>query len=214
MRGPAPRRPRRRPVRVAGQRQRPEQVVTRHTRTDELAVQLPRTFLDDPDLRGLAPGDEIDVAPALFVAERLPAGPGVDGWAHDDLGLVSARGTVLTAIPTSGGGPQPVSVLDAGERLFPLFWSTVPPTEGPVALAGALYLDPDLAPGTELGEQVALCRERYRVTGLRLSSRLSWRPGPVRQLTEVPPDVDEDLVLVVGLLPVGVPGTHRPSRIG
>ncbi|MCD2185719.1 hypothetical protein [Actinomycetospora soli] len=203
-------RPRRRPVRVAGDR-RGGPVVVRRARTEELAVQLPGTFLDDPDLAGLVPGCLIDAAPALFVAETLPAGAGRDGWNHDDLGLVRAQGTVLTALPSTDG-PAPVSVLDAGERLFPLFWSTAEPRAGHLAVAGALYLDPELAPGTEHGEQVALCRERYRVTAIRLSSRLSWRPEPARQLSEVPRHVDEDLVLVVGLLPVGAADTRR--RVG
>lgn len=201
---------RRRPVRVAGDR-RGGPVVVRRGRTEELAVQLPGTFLDDPELAALVPGSEIDAAPALFVAETLPAGPGRDGWTHDDLGLARAQGTVLTALPSTSG-PAPVSVLDAGDRLFPLFWATTEPRTGRLAVAGVLYLDPDLAPGTGHGEQVALCRERYRVSTIRLSSRLSWRPEPPRSLVEVPRHVDDDLVLVVGLLPVGVAGT-RP-RVG
>ncbi|WP_433803407.1 hypothetical protein [Actinomycetospora sp. CA-084318] len=204
------RRPRRRPVRVAGDR-RGGPVAVRHARTDELAVQLPGTFLDDPDLAALVPGRLIDAAPALFVAETLPVGTGRDGWSHDELGLVRAQGTVLTALP-SADDSAPVSVLDAGERLFPLFWSTAEPRTGRLAVGGALYLDPELAPGTDHGEQVALCRERYRVTAIRLSSRLSWRPEPPRRLTAVPRQVDEDLVLVIGLLPVGVADT-RP-RVG
>ncbi|MDL5158678.1 hypothetical protein [Actinomycetospora termitidis] len=202
---------------MAGERWRPERAAeraaARHTRDDELAVQLPSTFLDDPELQGLVPGAEIDVAPALFVAETSPPDGGPAGWRHDELGLVHARGTVLTATPASGG-PPPVSVLDTGERLFPLFWSTTQPVEGPVTVGGALYLDPDLAAGSALGEQVALCRERYRVTGLRVSPRLSWRPGPGLRLTEVPRDLDDDLVLVVGLLPVGVPDTPRFPTLG
>ncbi|WP_018331535.1 hypothetical protein [Actinomycetospora chiangmaiensis] len=203
---------RRRPVRVAGDRRGGPVVVHRH-RTDELAVQLPSTFLDDPDLASLVPGAVIDAAPALFVAETLPAGAGPDGWTHDELGLVRAQGTVLSALPSDGGAP-PVSVLDAGERLFPLFWSTTEPRTGRLAVAGALYLDPDLAPGTGHGEQVALCRERYRVTALRLSSRLSWHPEPPRHLTEVPREIGEDLVLVVGLVPAGVADTPRVPRVG
>jgi hypothetical protein len=209
---PGRERPRRRPVRVAGAR-RGGPVVVHRGRAEELAVQLPGTFLDDPELASLVPGAEIEAAPALFVAEMLPAGPGPDGWTHDDLGLVRAQGTVLTA-PPSGEDPVPVSVLDAGERLFPLFWSTTPPRTGRTAVAGALYLDPDLAPGTGHGEQVALCRERYRVTAIRLSSRLSWRPEPPRHLDGVPEHVDEGLVLVVGLLPVGVTDTPPAPRSG
>lgn len=182
-------------------------------RTEELAVQLPGTFLDDPELASLVPGAEIEAAPALFVAETRPAGGGPDGWSQDELGLVRARGTVVTALP-GAASPAPVSVLDAGERLFPLFWSTTEPRSGRLLVAGALYLDPDLAPGTGHGEQVALCRERYRVTAIRLSSRLSWRPGPPQQLTAVPRDLDEDLVLVIGLLPVGVADTPPVPRVG
>jgi hypothetical protein len=205
------RRPRRRPVRVAGDR-RGGPVVVPRTRSAELAVQLPDTFLDDPELAALVPGAEIDAAPALFVAETMPAGRGPDGWSHDDVGLARAQGTVLTALP-GADGECPVSVLDAGERLFPLFWATNEPSTGRLAVAGALYLDPELAPGTGHGEQIALCRERYRVTDLRLSSRLSWRPDPPRHLDAVPDHVDEDVVLVVGLVPVGVGDTAYP-RVG
>lgn len=179
----------------------------------ELTVQLPRTFLDGRGLLRFAVGDEIEVAPALFVSEYLPA-VGPDGWSHDEIGIVRAQGTVLTSAAEDTTGLGPVSVLDAGGRLFPLFWASTPPGEGHVALGGALYLDPDLAPGTELGELVALCRERYRVTSIRVSSRLTWQPGPAVELSEVPEDVPPDTVLVAGLLPVGVVDPDRPPTSG
>ncbi|MFC5062446.1 hypothetical protein [Actinomycetospora atypica] len=179
----------------------------------ELAVQLPRTFLDGRGLLRFAVGDEIEVAPALFVSEYLPTS-GADGWTHDEIGIVRAQGSVLTSIGEDTTGIGPVSVLDADGRLFPLFWASTPPGEGHVAIGGALYLDPDLAPGTELGELVALCRERYRVTSIRVSSRLTWQPGPPVELSAVPEDVPPDTVLVAGLLPVGVVDTDRPPTSG
>jgi hypothetical protein len=175
---------------------------------NELPVQLPRTFLDGRGLLRFAVGDEIEVAPALFVSECLPT-VGADGWSHDEIGIARAQGTVLTSAAEDTTGLGPVSVLDAGGRLFPLFWASTPPGEGHLALGGALYLDPDLAPGTELGELVALCRERYRVTSIRVSSRLTWQPGPPVELSAVPEDVPPDTVLVAGLLPIGGLDTDR-----
>lgn len=213
---------RRRPVRVAGGARQPAALPlgrsvgrsSGHTigrPGAELVVQLPRTFLDERGLLRFAVGDELDVAPALFVSEYLPAA-GPDGWSHDEIGLVRAQGTVLTSAPEGTDGP--VSVLDAGGRLFPLFWASTPPGEGHVALGGALYLDPDLAAGTELGELVALCRERYRVTSIRVSSRLTWHPGPAVELSAVPEDVPPDTVLVAGLLPLDVINTAEPPTSG
>ncbi|MDT7741871.1 MAG: hypothetical protein QOE59_949, partial [Actinomycetota bacterium] len=97
---------------------------------DELVVQLPPPFLESGALPRLVVGDEIEAAPALFVATVRASVPGPSGWTVDELGLVDAIGTVLTSLPGGGdatdGPVSPVSVLDAGGRLFPLFWSTTP----------------------------------------------------------------------------------------
>lgn len=170
----------------------------------ELAVQLPPPFLESGSLPRLVVGEEIEVAPAIFVAAVTPSGAGPVGWVVDDLGIVDAVGTVLTSLPggTDDGATGPVSVLDAGGRLFPLYWSTTPPLEGRTGIGGALYLDPDLAAGTEHGEVVALCRERYRVTALFRASRGGWAPGPPVEIYEVPDPPPADAVLVARLLPV------------
>lgn len=174
---------------------------------EELVVQLPPPFVASGALPRLVVGDEIEAAPALFVATVRAAVPGPPGWTVDELGLVDAIGTVLTSLPGGAeggdGSGTPVSVLDAGGRLFPLFWSTTPPVEGRTGIGGALYLDPDLAPGTEHGEVVALCRERYRVTSLLRAPRDGWAPGPPVEIPAVPDPPPADAVLVARLLPLG-----------
>jgi hypothetical protein len=174
---------------------------------EELVVQLPPPFLESGALPRLVVGDEIEAAPALFVATVRASVPGPSGWTVDELGLVDAIGTVLTSLPggaeTADESVSPVSVLDAGGRLFPLFWSTTPPVEGRTGIGGALYLDPDLAPGTEHGEVVALCRERYRVTSLLRASRDGWAPTPPVEIPAVPDPPPTNAVLVARLLPLG-----------
>jgi hypothetical protein len=208
-------RPRRRPVRVAGDLERTERrrwkaalAAAREAERltddaeDELTVQLPPPFLASGALPRLVVGEELDVAPAIFVAAVTPAAPGASGWSADDIGLVDAVGSVLTSLP---GGPDPVSpvsVLDAGGRLFPLFWNTTPPVEGRTGIGGALYLDPDLAPGTDLGEVVALCRRRYLVTALLRAARNGWAPSPPVEIPSVPDEPPADAVLVARLRPL------------
>lgn len=173
-------------------------------RDAELAVQLPPPFLESGSLPRLVVGEEIEVAPAIFVAAVSPSPPGPEGWTVDELGIVDAVGTVLTSLPggSDDGGTGPVSVLDAGGRLFPLYWSTTPPVEGRTGIGGALYLDPDLAAGTEHGEVVGLCRERYRVTALLRAPRGGWSPGPPVEIPAVPDPAPTDAVLVARLSPV------------
>lgn len=219
MRRPAGR-PRRRPVRVAGDLERTERrrweaalAAAREAERltddaeDELAVQLPAPFLGSGALPRLVVGEELDVAPAIFVAAMTPALPGASGWSVDDIGIVDAVGTVLTSLPGGPDPASPVSVLDAGGRLFPLFWSTTPPVEGRTGIGGALYLDPDLAPGTELGEVVALCRRRYRVTALLQATRNGWAPSPPVEIPAVPDEPPDDAVLVARLRPLRSPDT-------
>jgi hypothetical protein len=214
--------PRRRPVRVAGE---PERAARRRWASarapvrvaddpsGELVVQLPPPFLEGGSLPRLAVGEELEVAPALFVAVVAPGGSGPPGWSVDELGIVEASGTVLTSLPAAGE-PGSVSVLDAGGRLFPLFWSTTPPVQGPVEIGGALYLDPELAPGTEHGEVVALCRERFRVTALFRSPRGGWSPGPPVGIPEVPDPPPADAVVVARLLPLGPRDTASFPLVG
>lgn len=216
--------PRRRPVRVAGDVERSERkrweaalhAAREAERTtgrpdEELVVQLPPPLLECGALPLIEVGDELEAAPAIFVAALTPAAPGPVGWTVDGLGIVDAVGTVLTSLPgaleaaTRSDGVDtvtPVSVLDAGGRLFPLYWSSTPPVEGRTGIGGALYLDPDLAPGTEYGEVVALCRERYRVTGLFRASRHGWSPGPPVEIPALPDPPPADAVLVARLLPL------------
>jgi hypothetical protein len=177
---------------------------------DELTVQLPPPFLAGGALPRLVVGEEIEVAPAIFVAAVTPAVPGASGWSVDDIGLVDAAGTVLTSLPGGPDPASPVSVLDTGGRLFPLFWSTTPPVEGRTGIGGALYLDPDLAPGTELGEVVALCRRRYRVTALLRAARNGWAPSPPVEIPSVPDPPPADTVLVARLRPLDSRDTSSP----
>ncbi|NMO93762.1 hypothetical protein [Actinomycetospora sp. TBRC 11914] len=219
MRRPAGR-PRRRPVRVAGDLERADRRrweaalaaarAAERLSTDgdeELAVQLPPPFLESGALPRLVVGEELEVAPAIFVAAVTPAVPGASGWSIDEIGLVDAIGTVLTSLPGGADPASPVSVLDTGGRLFPLFWSGTAPVEGRTGIGGALYLDPDLAPGTEHGEVVALCRRRYRVTGLLRASRNGWAPSPPVEIPSVPDPPPADAVLVARLRPLGVRDT-------
>jgi hypothetical protein len=207
--------PRRRPVRVAGSPDRDDrrrwEGALHAARAagrlperpeDELVVQLPPPFLESGSLPRLVVGEEIEVAPAIFVAAVTPSPAGADGWVVDDLGIVDAVGTVLTSLPggTDEAAGGPVSVLDAGGGLFPLYWSTAPPVEGRTGIGGALYLDPDLAAGTEHGEVVALCRERYRVTALLRAPRGGWSPGPPVEIPAVPDPAPADAVIVARLL--------------
>lgn len=179
----------------------------------ELTVQLPPPFLDSGALPRFVVGQEIEVAPAIFVAAVAPSAQEPQGWVVDDLGIVDAVGTVLTSLPGDAdhSGTGPVSVLDAGGRLFPLYWSTTPPVEGRASIGGALYLDPDLAEGTEHGEVVALCRERYRVTALLRAPRHGWAPGPPVEIPAVPDPPPADTVLVARLLPLP---SHDPDGLG
>jgi hypothetical protein len=176
---------------------------------DELVVQLPPPFLESGSLPRLVVGEEIEVAPAIFVAAVTPSPAGRDGWVVDELGIVDAVGSVLTSLPAGAddapGGP--VSVLDTGAGLFPLYWSTAPPVEGRTGIGGALYLDPDLAAGTEHGEVVALCRERYRVTALLRAPRGGWSPGPPVAIPAVPDPAPADAVIVARLLRLHSPDT-------
>lgn len=200
-------------MRVAGAATRRGRAVGTVLRPDPgrpLTVQLPPPFLAGGALGPIAVGEEIDVAPAIFVARATATAPCAGGWEVDDLGIVDACGTVLR--PTSPGADDPdlaPSVLDTGGRLFPLFWSA-PPLAGPAVLGGALYLDPDLAAGTEDGEVVALCRERYRVTSVRRSPRRTWQPVPAVELPAVPApgEVPDDVVLVADLVPLASPDTE------
>jgi hypothetical protein len=213
-------RPRRRPVRVAGDLDRAgrrrwkaalaaaqEAARISVDAEEELTVQLPPPFLESGALPRLLVGEELDAAPAIFVAAVTHGVPGASGWSVDEIGLVDAIGTVLTSLPGGDDAGSPVSVLDAGGRLFPLYWSTTPPLEGRTGIAGALYLDPDLAPGTEHGEVVALCRERYRVTALLRANRNGWAPSPPVEIPAVPDPLPTDAVLLARLRPLGPPDT-------
>ncbi|GAA4933261.1 hypothetical protein EV188_103643 [Actinomycetospora succinea] len=68
-------------------------------------------------------------------------------------------------------------------------------------MEGALYLDPELASGTEHGEAVALCRRRYVVREIRRYRRTTHRPADAVRLDAVPaPDeVTDEAVYVADL---------------
>jgi hypothetical protein len=75
-----------------------------------------------------------------------------------------------------------------------------------VRVEGALYLDPELGPGTPHGSAVALCRRAYRVEALRRYRRTAGTPvDPVGLATvPLPAAVSEDAVYVADLAAVDV----------
>jgi hypothetical protein len=149
----------------------------------------------------LAVGEEVEVAPAIYAVGHLPALSDDETWKVDEFGCFDGRGEVLTA-PLSGDGCTcRVDVLDVAGRLFPLNWAASEPAEGRVWVEGALYLDPELAAGTEHGEAVALCRRRYRVREIRRYRRTTHRPAdPIRIVSVPTPEEVTDAAVYVAHL--------------
>ena len=71
-----------------------------------------------------------------------------------------------------------------------------------VRVRGALYLDPELGPGTPYGSAVALCRRRFHVVAVRRYRRTADMPvDPVGlPAAPLPGRVDEDGLYVAELL--------------
>lgn len=190
----------------------------------ELSVQLLPHLLAAGDLPRAAVGDVLDVAPAIYAATLRPGRGGdrwADRWSQDEFGTLEAAGSLLAARLDPGGCSCRVDVLDVGGHLVPLnpaaalLDGTHDGAPGPVGRAGgdggpgervrvegAVYLDPELGPGTPYGAAVALCRRRYRVGALRRYRRTLDVPADPVVLTAVPAPaaVSEDAVYVAELV--------------
>jgi hypothetical protein len=149
----------------------------------------------------LTVGQELEVAPAIYAAGYLPALSDAETWKVYEFGCFDGRGEVLTAPLAAEDCSCRVDVLDVAGRLFPLNWAAAEPTDGRLWVEGALYLDPELAAGTEHGEAVALCRRRYQVRQIRRYTRTTYRPAdPVRlDVVSEPDDVTDEAVYVADL---------------
>jgi hypothetical protein len=152
-------------------------------------------------LPGLVVGAELEVAPAVYAGHHLPALSDAETWTVDEFGCFDGRGDLITAPLEEDACSCRVDVLDVAGRLFPLNWAGSEPGDGRLWVEGALYLEPELAPGTPHGEAVALCRRRYRVQEIRRYRRTTHRPGEPVRLDGVPEprDVTEDAVYVADL---------------
>ncbi|GLZ45847.1 hypothetical protein Acsp06_20320 [Actinomycetospora sp. NBRC 106375] len=166
----------------------------------ELTVQLLPHHLAAGALT-LAVGDETEVAPAIYAGGHLPALSDRQAWTVDEFGCFDGRGEVITAPVSAQECSCHVDVFDVAGRLFPLNWAASEPVDGRLWIEGALYLEPELAVGTEHGEAVALCRRRYRVREMRRYRRTTYRPvDPVRLETVPAPDrVTDEAIYVADL---------------
>lgn len=169
-----------------------------------LTVQLPPHLLRAGELPRVAVGGTLEAAPALCAGVVAPMREEArDFYDGDELGTVVACGTVMPALLQHGSGDRcRVDVLDTGGRLLPLNWAATEPLDGRVYVEGGLYLDGELAPGTEHGEAIALCRRVYRVAAVRRYRRTTDRPAgpvPLRRLPS-PAEAHDDAVFVVDLV--------------
>lgn len=171
---------------------------------DTVTVQLLPHFLVAGALPRVGPGDEIDVAPAIYAGDHLPSPGTPDRWRVDPHGTMDAHGTVLTTPLSPGSCDCLLDILDAGGRLFPLNWAGTAPTEGHVWIEGALYLDPELSLDADHGDSVALCRRRHRVRAVRRYRLVGGRPHAPVTLGAVPgpDDVADQALYVADLVPV------------
>ncbi|MEJ2888886.1 hypothetical protein [Actinomycetospora aeridis] len=164
----------------------------------ELTVQLLPHHLAAGELSTIVVGREIEVAPAIYTSGYLPALSEGETWKVDEFGCFDARGGVIAAPVAAEECRCRVDVLDVDGRLFPVNWAASDPGEGRLWVEGALYLDPELAAGTEHGEAVALCRRRYRVREIRRYRRTTYRPEDPVRLDAVPaPDEVTDAAIYV-----------------
>lgn len=187
----------------------------REERSDgELTVQLLPHHLAAGELSTVVVGGEIEVAPAIYAAGHLPALSDGEMWEVDEFGCFDARGSVIAAPVAASMCPCRVDVLDVDGRLFPLNWAAAEPGDGRLWVEGALYLDPELAAGTEHGEAVALCRRHYRVREIRQYRRTTYRPADPRRLDTVPRPaaVTDEAVYVADLRLVDDASPTSPGR--
>ena len=166
-----------------------------------LTVQLLPVFLADGELPRAAVGEELDVAPAVYAGRQFPWVAETEWWNVDEFGTFDGFGSVLRPSPDASPCGCRIDLLDAGGWLFPLNWATAEPTDGRVRLEGALYLEPELAAGTEHGEAIALCRRRHRLTAVRRYRRTEGPPVSPVPLPGIPApqDVSDAAVYVADL---------------
>lgn len=174
-----------------------------------VAVQLLPSHLAAEELPPAAVGDEIEVCPAIYAGGHRPALDAADRWEVDEFGGLAARGAVLSPpAPEPPYAPVSPDVLDVAGLLYPINWAA---SGGPggerIDLEGALYLDPELHPGTEFGDSVILCRRWYRVQAIRRYHRTAFGPRAPVVLAAVPEpaEVTDAAVYVADLLPLPDP---------
>jgi hypothetical protein len=150
-------------------------------------------------------GDEIDVAPAIYLLDHLPNLGSPERWRVDPNGTMDAYGTIVASPRSPASCDCWVDVLDAGGTLFPLNWAATTPTEGPLWVHGAFYLDPEVSFGADQDDSVVLCLRRHRVRAVRRYTVLDGRPFAPVMLDGLPtPDeVDADTLFVADLVPTG-----------
>lgn len=169
-----------------------------------LAVQLLPTHLAAEELPPAAVGDEIEVSPAIFAGGHRPAPDGDDRWEVDEFGGLAARGAVLCPpAPEHPATPISPDVLDVAGLLYPINWAASGGPGGPrIDLEGALYLDPELHPGSGFGESMSLCRRWYRIRAIRRYHRTAFGPRAPVGLDAVPEpaDVTDAAVYVADLV--------------
>lgn len=167
----------------------------------EVTVQLLPHHLEAGELPAIVVGHEVEVAPAIYAAGHLPALSESETWKVDEFGCFDGRGALLAAPLETDRRHRRVDVLDVDGRLFPVNWAATEPGDGRLWIEGALYLDPELAAGTEHGEAVALCRRRYRVREIRRYRRTTYRPAdPVRlERVPAPGEVTDEAIYVADL---------------
>jgi hypothetical protein len=167
----------------------------------EVTLQLLPHHLAAGEMSSIVVGGEVEVAPAIYAAGYLPALSESETWKVDEFACFDGRGALITAPLETDLCSCRVDVLDVDGRLFPVNWAAAEPGEGRLWIEGALYLDPELAAGTEHGEAVALCRRRYRVREIRRYRRTTYRPAEPVRLDKVPePDeVTDEAIYVADL---------------
>ncbi|NMO91907.1 hypothetical protein [Actinomycetospora sp. TBRC 11914] len=186
-----------------------------HARVREVTtVQLPPRHLRAGRLPVVAIGEELEVAPVLYLTELADVGcRAPTAWEAGPFGIVGACGVVgeprVLRPGDDEGGPYGVDVLRVGERevvVNPAGLEDIEQLEPgrPVFVEGSLYCDLDLV---GLGSAVSVpMRGRYRLAAVRRYR--ACLPGPPRteplDRVPAPEDVDPDVFLHVADL-VGPP---------
>jgi hypothetical protein len=160
-------------------------------------VQLQRRHLRAGRLPVVAVGEELEVAPVLYLSEVDDIGcrPPVS-WETGPFGIVGACGVVgAPLLLQHRDGPFEVEILQVGDRQV-IVESTELETGGPlepgrrVFVEGALALDVDLV-GAQTSAPVPM-RGRYRVAAVRRYRARLPRPPSTEPLPGIPAPEDVD----------------------